>query len=271
MRSLQKPLYWFRAWRTLLVGVQNWPALLGLLSGHATAHPLALNLRDGSRYAVDNAERLWTIKRTSLDRAYERYGAPIEDGWNVVDLDAGLGDFTIFAARRTPHGRVYAYESDPAAIGLLRLNLKLNDIANVTTFPYTLAAGLEGSRQRSVTGGLAAMAQPPQVEAPATTTAHRVSLIDVLSDLPGGACDFLKMDCTGAGYDGLMSSDQHALRQIKRICLTYRDGPPPRTHADLAAFLEADGWQIRLYPDAIHSTSGYLYAERTPLRPGQQP
>src|SRR5512138_2123518 len=119
--SLHRFAYYLRSVATLLGGVRNWPALLRLLG--KGRGPVALTLRDGTRYRVDSLMGAWIVKETNLDRDYERYGTPIVDGWNVVDIGAGLGDFTIFAARRTPHGRVYAYEPAPDSIELLRQNL----------------------------------------------------------------------------------------------------------------------------------------------------
>ena len=85
----------------------------------------------------------WIVKETNLDRDYEVHGTAIQDGWIVVDIGAGLGDFTVFAARRTPHGRVFAYEPAPDSVALLEQNLGLNGIRNVDVLlmPYPDRAG----------------------------------------------------------------------------------------------------------------------------------
>ena len=60
-----------------------------------------------------------------------------------------------------------------------------------------------------------------------------VALADVLSGLPGGACDFLKMDCEGAEYDMLLHLDEVSLKRIRRICLEYHEFVTPYSHTDL--------------------------------------
>ncbi len=48
-------------------------------------------------------------------------------------------------------------------------------------------------------------------------TVRSVALADVLAGLPGGVCDFLKMDCEGAEYDMLLNLDDAAWGRIRRI------------------------------------------------------
>jgi FkbM family methyltransferase len=259
VHSVRRLFYNMRSFSALLAGVRNWPALLAFLRQPKPARPVALTLRDGTSFTVDSLTGAWAVKSTSLDRAYERYAVPIQDGWNVVDLGAGLGDFTIFAALRTPHGRVYAYEPMATAAGLLRHNLALNQIGNVTLFPYRIA---------SHRGDAVPVLQPADhgpVPPPVTraNAVRCVTLSDVLADLPGGTCDFLKMDGAAKEYEILLNTPSEVLRQIRRLCFKYEDCRPAHTHDELASFLEAGGWRIRLYRDSLRPQAGYLYAERS--------
>ncbi len=257
MDSLRRLLYDVRSFLALLAGVRNWPALLAFLRGSEPARPVALTLRDGTSYTVDSLDRAWAVKSTSLDRAYERYRVPLQDGWNIVDLGAGMGDFTVFAACRTPHGRVYAYEADKVAASLLRQNLARNRVSNVTLFPYAVT-GERSSPPRVPQG-----AGPAVAPAPAGAIAVRqVTLAGVLADLPDGQCDFLKMEGAGSDYEILLAAPAAVLRQVRRLSFKYCDGASRHTHDELARFLEAQGWRIRLYPDALRPQAGYLYAER---------
>jgi len=220
-------------------------------------------LRDGTRYALHSLLDAWIIKETNLDRNYEKYGAKIEDGWNVVDIGAALGDFTIFAARCTPHGRVFAYEPAPGSVALLERNLALNRVSNVQVFPYAVSA-YAGTLTLDVSGNEAVQyrtAGDASTNGPRVTV-QSVPLADALAMLPRGVCDFLKIDCEGAEYDILLNLDDTVMWKIKRICLEYHLFVTQYSQLDLMDFFEKRGWYVRLYPSKVRENLGFLYAER---------
>lgn len=204
---------------------------------------------------------VWIIKETNLDRDYERYGAAIQDNWKVVDIGAGLGDFTVFAARRASLGCVHAYEPAPDSVALLEKNLALNRITNVRVFPQAVSAQARVLRL-DVSSGVAVQYRTAG-ENPAHCagiSVESVALASVLAKLPGGVCDFLKMDCEGAEYEILLNLDDVTLRRIKRICLEYHLLVAPYSHEDLARFFKHRGWQVRISPSKVRRELGFLYA-----------
>jgi FkbM family methyltransferase len=203
----------------------------------------------------------WIVKETNLDRDYEVYGTAIQDGWIIVDIGAGLGDFTVFAARRTPHGRVFAYEPAPDSAALLDENLRQNGLKNVDVFPYAVSRE-NGELRLDISGGVAVQYRTVGDTNPEgdKITVRSVALADVLSGLPGGACDFLKMDCEGAEYDMLLNLDEAALKRIRRICLEYHEGVTPYSHTDLEKHFLARGWNVRTSPSRVRRELGFLYA-----------
>lgn len=259
MRLLARPVYYLKSIVVLARGVRNWPALLGLLRRDAA--PAVLTLADGTQYAVRSLMDAWIVKETNLDRDYEVHGAPIQDGWNVVDIGAGLGDFTVFAAQRTPHGRVFAFEPAPDSVALLKKNLGLNRVQNVEVCPCAVSH-VAGTLHLDISGGVAvqyrtvgaAHAQTGKIEV------RSLALADVLADLPGGVCDFLKMDCEGAEYDMLLNLHDATLRRIRRICLEYHEFVTPYSHTHLARFFREKGWEVRVSPSPVRRELGFLYA-----------
>jgi hypothetical protein len=82
------------------------------------------------RFSVREAMDIWVIKETCLDADY----LPVSDlrpDWTVVDIGAGLGDFTIFAAKNCLNGQIFAYEPLKDSFDLLKHNLTLNQVTNV--------------------------------------------------------------------------------------------------------------------------------------------
>jgi FkbM family methyltransferase len=256
---IRRVIYYLTSCVTLVRKVRNWPVLLQLRKqGHNDGR---LELQDGTRFVVRSLMDVWIVKETNLDRDYEVHGAMIQDGWSVVDIGAGLGDFTVFAAQRTPHGRVYAYEPAPDSVALLEQNIRLNRIGNVETYPYAVS-DRAGTLTLDVSGGVAVQYRTVSAS-PAMAgklTVRSLALADVLAALSGGVCDFLKMDCEGAEYAMLLNLDDASLRRIRRICLEYHEGVTPYSHRDLVRFFEARRWSVRVSPSQVQRELGFLYA-----------
>lgn len=259
MYLVRRIFYYLSSLPTLVLGVRNWPALFRLRK--QSGEDVVLTLRDGTRYAVRSLLDAWIIKETNLDRDYERHGTMIRDGWNVVDIGAGLGDFALFAARRVPHGRVFAYEPAPDSVALLEQNLKLNGIRNVEVHAAAVsdrtgtlildASGRLPAQYRTVAG-----LQP----AGGRITVRSLALADVLAGIPGGFCDFLKMDCEGAEYGILLSSGDDTLARVRRICLEYHEWSAPFSHKELVHLFRSKGWYVRVNPSKVRRDLGFLYA-----------
>ena len=263
MYFIRRLIYYVLSSVTLLRGVRNWPSILRLLK--RSDEPVELLLRDGTRYLVRSLMDVWIVKETNLDRDYERHGVPIQDGWNIVDIGAGLGDFTVFAAQRAPNGRVYAYEPAPDSIELLGKNLAINGIANVEVYPCAVS-DKTGTLSLGVSGGVAVQYSTvdTSIEPGDRVEVKSVALADALAALPGDICDLLKIDAEGAEYDMLLNLDDESLDHIRRICLEYHNFVTPYSHTDLVRHFQARGWQIQVSPSKVRKDLGFLYATTSP-------
>jgi len=255
----RRVMYYLTSFVTLLRRVRNWPVLLQLRG--QGSNEARLELRDGTQFAVRSLMDAWIVKETNLDRDYEVNGTALQDGWIILDIGAGLGDFTVFAAQRTPHGRVVAYEPAPDSVALLEKNLGLNRIKNVDVHPYAVSRHA-GELSLDVSGGVAVQYRTvgETSHAGGKITVRSVALADVLAGLPDGTCDFLKMDCEGAEYDMLLYLDEVSLRRIRRICLEYHEFVTSYSHRDLEKHFRSRGWSVRTSPSGVRRELGFLYA-----------
>ena len=218
--------------------------------------------RPNIRFMVRNPMDIWMVKEVCVDRDYERAGAPIQDGWTIVDIGAGIGEFAVDVAVRHPACVVHAFEPAPDAFELLSQNVRLNDARNVR------------AHRVAVTGvsGMAALDAPPAgtrlgpVGGAGTTRIgtgqmRTTTLTSALDGLDTGSCDFLKIDCEGGEYDLLLGAAADTLSRITRICLEYHDGPRG-THDQLVAHLTTAGFRTRLTGNKAWREIGFLYAWR---------
>jgi FkbM family methyltransferase len=261
--SLSRWRYYLSSIPTLLFRFRNLPLILAAFLGLPLRKPFLIRLKNGCQFKVRGAMDIWIIKETVLDRDYEVHGVPIEDGWTVFDIGAGLGDFAISVARRHPNCRVYAYEPFAESLMLLHANLALNGVTTVRAFPYAIGAGA-GQLQLQTSSGIAVKHSTAQA-APVVSSAAGIevqskTLAQVFEELNLDHCDFLKMDCEGAEYDILLTCSPDTLDKIRHISLEYHDGVTRFSHRDLADFLQRAGFDVRTTPNPAHHEIGFLSA-----------
>ncbi len=260
---LSRLRYYFASVPALLTGVKNLPIML-LAFVRRPAKPFVIDLRDGARFWVRSALDIWILKETVIEREYEQASLSLADGWTIVDIGAGLGDFAISVARRFPRSRVYAYEPLPNSFALLQENMKLNAVGNISAFPISVN-GHEGMVAMRAPSSEPAHSLTVPAGTPPDSRSMRVrtiSLDQAIERLGPGQCDYLKLDCEGAEYEILFHAHPATLQKIQRLCLEYHDWMTRYTHADLQHFLEHHGFGVTCRPSRAHRGLGLLYAVR---------
>jgi len=263
MRLLRKYSYYLFSIFELFVGFKNPAVILSIFLGRKASKSRIVHLRGGPAFRVRGAMDVWSIKETFLDRFYERCGFAIQPGWTVIDIGAGLGDFTLFAAL-VDDTRVISFEPFPESFGFLRENVALNEAKNVEAFSEAVSSA-EGTLLLDLTGGEPLQFQShngPVTQPASQITVRARSLSDAVLQTGQGTCDLLKLDCEGAEYDILMKSPPEILRIIQRIVMEYHDGVATNSHHDLVHFLHGQGFKVQTFDNQVHENLGYLRAER---------
>jgi FkbM family methyltransferase len=206
----------------------------------------------------------WIIKETCLDHCYEANGVSIKNGWTIVDIGAGVGDFAIYVANEHPTTQIYAYEPFPESFALLKENIRLNAIKGIRAFPIavgpqsgTMALFTTGEAIQHITTEHTTMSKAnSKLEVPA------LSLNDVFQINAIRHCDLLKIDCEGSEFEILFKASRATLKKIQCICLEYHDGFTRFSHVDLATYLQQHGFQVKVTPNPVHRYLGFLTAHQ---------
>lgn len=89
-------------------------------------------LLNGIKLKFANYTDLLEIKEVVFDREYESGMVKLKGSDKIVmDVGAGVGDFSIMAAKRLPKAIILAFEPDKKRYELLKDNLELNGVTNV--------------------------------------------------------------------------------------------------------------------------------------------
>lgn len=265
-RFLRKYSYYLLSIFRLLLGFENPLLLVKIFLKLESPGVKTVRLRGrGIQFKVRGAMDIWSIKETFLDRFYEKYGFALRPGWKVIDVGAGIGDYTLYAAAARRDVHVYAFEPFPESHALLQENLHLNRVGNVQAFDKAIAAA-SGVLVLDLAGG-----EPLQIQSRLEEVGKGVSslpvdafsLTDVFSMLTIDSCDLLKLDCEGAEYSILFGMPQSLLERTDHIIMEYHDQVVEYNHHDLARFLSERGFRVETFPNPVHSDLGYLRAKRT--------
>ncbi|KAA3642814.1 MAG: FkbM family methyltransferase [Chloroflexi bacterium] len=260
--SWRKGLYYFTSIFRLIFGLSKPVLVTRTFLGLAPEDFKQVKLRGrGLNIDVRGRMDLWSVKETFLDKFYVHYGFPLQDGWQVIDIGAGLGEFSLDAAQGNPKSRIYAFEPFPASYKLLQTNIKQNGLANIQAFNQAIGAErgslhLDLSEEEPLKIRGLDKDYEEGIEVPALT------LADVFEQLPLQQCDLLKLDCEGAEYAILFNAPPETLEKMQRIVMEYHDGMTEHTHKELVSFLEDRGFSVETFSNYVHKNLGYLRARR---------
>jgi len=115
---------------------KNWSKMAVYLSKNKKIVPL-LELRNGLKFYTNNnvLDVLAIVENFEFENNHDYLrSANIPEKPNIVDVGAHIGAFSIYAATKYPHARIYSYEPDPQNYEKLIKNIELNNTQNI--IPY---------------------------------------------------------------------------------------------------------------------------------------
>jgi FkbM family methyltransferase len=193
----------------------------GLGFGSHVAHKLGLDVRPrfaGVSLSAPDADTAWMVALQIAVGEYRSPGLTPEAGWDVVDVGANIGVFSLWAERLGAN--VTAYEPEPRTFASLVTNVAGRRIsprqaALVGEALPTVRLYLSelDSTRNTVTAKEIESGEPLRdfVDVPTVT----------LAEVVGSGCELLKLDCEGAEFEALLGADDDTLRRAQRIVLEF--------------------------------------------------
>ena len=261
--SIRKYLYYFQSIFLMLIGIEDAMSLLSIFLRSPDTRSKVIRLkRSGLIFQVRGPMDVWSIKETFLDQFYKKFGTPIEDGWTIVDIGAGIGEFTLYAAQGHPNNVIYAFEPFDESFALLQTNLNLNHATGIQAFNEAIGS------ESGVFNLSTSVGEPLQFSTVKPSSSNQaitvpgVSLKEAFNRLQLQHCNLLKLDCEGAEYEILFNAPDSVLNCIDQIVMEYHDDITGYNHLQLAEFLTTKGYQVKIQNNYVHANLGYLHAYR---------
>lgn len=192
------------------------------------------------------------------EHSYECY-FEIKRGDTVLDVGAGYGQFTIYAAKKVGKGVVVAIEPEPKNLANLRANVNENGLSNV----YIVGKAVSNCKKKSklylgkgfgthslindvtVNNHLITRSKNDYIEIPTST------LDNIISNLGIKRIDFLKMDVEGAELEALRGSRMSLNMTEKLVVAAYHCRHGRETWPEVQQFLRGKGFEVHVTDERL--------------------
>jgi len=239
-----------------IAAFKNWPVFYAGRYG-LLRHEFEIIHRNGVRIRVrPKTDDLKIVKSNFVTMHYIRDFVPITKDSVVVDVGAHIGSFSLIASRSAC--QVLAYEPEPSNFQMLKKNVELNHLENLTIFEMAVAGssgyqefftyedGSTGTHFLSSEGSDHAVKKRVQT----------ISLEDIIKREGLSRIDFLKLDCEGAEHDILRNMSPDTAGRIGAIAMETHFGHP-ESSIDIPVRLKEIGFEVR-----TEHNGGYVYGRR---------
>ncbi len=163
----------------------------------------------------------------------------------IIDIGAHIGAFALHASSHVPRGKVYAIEACKETYNLLCINTALNNITNIEASHLALS-DYKGTCQLShgsANWGFTIVARKGR----RGETVASDTLSGFLQSAGISRCHLLKMNCEGAEFPILLSSEPSTLQTCERIVVRYHtDLWRENTKEELFSHLQSSGFHTAL-------------------------
>jgi FkbM family methyltransferase len=226
---------------------RNWKQLLALAYiteyvGVRTREFTAVT-RDGIRMSTPGWEGpLWPIIEMFATDDYRLKNYTL-DSPRILDVGAHVGAFSVAACHAFDGARCVAFEPAPDTFAYLERNVVDNGLAErvkLMKCAVTGAGGFVVLAGRGVGDSTNRILRPG--EDLSGVTVASTTLRDALQEA-GGPVDLCKIDCEGAEYDIVASSDDAVWRQVRSLILEYHPWPD-RSWSWLENRLRSAGFRV---------------------------
>jgi len=171
--------------------------------GRCDIHGIELIIGD----AAGSMGATWVANETWLDE-YGLSRIEFQRGDIVIDIGAHVGIFAIYVAKRHPEVSVLAFEPDPVNFSNLLANIAVNGVVNIVA--HQLAVTRDGrpfTLHRPPDNSAAAGGYFTPRDGCAASTVDSITLDEILERNAIRRCKLLKIDCEGAEYEILTSTN----------------------------------------------------------------
>ena len=209
--------------------------------------------------------RKCTCDEVILKEEYQtsRFFAPeyeLQEDHIIMDIGSHIGVFSLLAAEKAKKGRVYSIEADEENYRILKKNVELNKLSNVSKYLLALTDYRGTGKLYSAN------------ESWAHTLCNHVSeywksvktdtLANFMMDNKINHVDFMKINVEGSEYNILLNTPKYIIKRVQLIFIEFH--PLNNQNEDnLKRYLEECGFSTKISCCATEKGKGWITARLT--------
>lgn len=217
--------------------------------------PACLNMKKGFMFQTDQVLDALVIKDTVIDDSYLVDNLRLPTKKTIIDIGAGLGDFTIMAAKKFPKAKIIAFDPNPNQFRLLQKNIKLNGVRNIEC--YKKAVGTKKSYYLY----LSSFNIHASIIKNKPKKFIRVQGIN-LNNFLNNRIDLIKIDCEGAEVDILKSINSKKIKFIRRFIIEYHNKIIKNADQKILTILNKWNYKFKIKKNSLIPETGYVFASK---------
>lgn len=185
---------------------------------------------------------------------------------HILDVGAHMGDFTLLASTRVPHGRVIAVEASAATFRLLQANVAINAVRNVVQLHCALA-GSSGRAHLHLLDGPHNWAYSTTFDfGEGSESVEAKSLEALFGENEVTDIDLAKFNCEGAEFEILLNAPSAVVRTMKRMLVLYHCHlVSGHSLEELIQYLQNCGFDTELKNERDDGDNGWIVARRNDM------
>jgi len=203
---------------------------------------------------------LWVLTESYINKDYEKFGIPVGRNWTVIDIGAGIGDFSILAAQASSRNKIYAIEPYESSYNLLIRNIKLNKIKNVRTFQIAISSKQKKLgmmiNQKNLGNNRIKKYEKSKM------FVNAISLEQFMNQNKIDHINLIKSDCEGEEFNIFQNLNRDSYKKIDHIVMEYHLFKSKYMLEKLVDTFRSNGFKIKQTSNPVHKNIGFLFADK---------
>jgi FkbM family methyltransferase len=195
---------------------------------------------------------LLIIKETIIDDDYHL--KKLSDPKLIIDVGAGIGEFTIYASRLFPKASIIAFEPNKTEFETLNNNISLNKTDQIKSYNMLIGDKKKYDYLENYNYSQSSIYSMNRLNKQSKIKGHR------LDKFINNKVDLLKIDCEGAEIDIINSISKRNLANIKQISIEYHNYIIKNEDKIITKYLHDNGFLTENISNRYDKTIGYIYA-----------
>lgn len=194
------------------------------------------------------------------DRDYKILDPIIKNAKNLIlDIGAHLGFFSIYTKTLNSYVPIIAFEPDERNFDLLKENLKLNHIKNITVKRVAVSNVIQKQALYiSPDSHNHSLLQSANVEQNNTKVIDTTTIDKILAWTP--VCDLVKMDCEGAEFEIIKNLPPETFLKIKTFYVEYHEFGDNLKKENLSEIFRKNNFNVKIFYSHYDKKMGFILA-----------